>query len=198
MRIVAFSDYHNNGKIAVPDGDVLVVAGDICKFGKLDNFEEFISTLPHKNKLLVAGNHDDFAKRGDAHKIVPSMQYLQDKSVVIDGVKFYGSPWHSVLGMAFGATEKDMEKKWDEIPDDTDVLITHMPPKGILDGDEYSSAWGCPYLADRVYEVSPKLHIFGHIHMAHGKKSVYGIEFANVGLTNGQYKLVHGPTVIDI
>lgn len=111
MKIVAFSDYHNNGKIDVPDGDVLVIAGDICKFGRLDDFDEFISGLPHKHKLLVAGNHDYFAKRGEAHKIAPSMKYLQDEVVVIDGKKFYGTPWHNVYTMPFGVSNEELKDK---------------------------------------------------------------------------------------
>lgn len=199
MKIVAFSDYHNNkGKVKVPDGDVLVVAGDASLFGRLDGFDDFISSLPHKHKLFVAGNHDNFAKRRDENIVIPSMTYLQDSSVTIDGIKFYGSPWHTVIGMAFGTTWGEMANRWAAIPDDTDVLITHMPPYGMLDGDPLRSSWGCPKLFDRVMEIKPRLHIFGHIHMAHGRDSMDGVQFANVALTDGNYKVVHQPTVIGI
>jgi len=198
MRIVAFSDHHNNGNINVPDGDVLVVAGDICKFGRVDDFDNFVSVLPHKHKIFVAGNHDNFAKRGDADKIIPSMTYLQDDSITIDGLKFYGSPWNNVISMAFGATSQDMKKKWAEISDDTDVLITHMPPYGALDGDHINSHWGCVHLEERIYDIKPKIHIFGHIHGAYGNERSYSTKFFNVALTDNHYAIVNEVTVIDI
>lgn len=199
MRIVAFSDYHNNGVIDVPDGDVLVIAGDVCKFGAgVQGFNSLVSKLPHPHKLLVAGNHDNFARMPDVKEKVPAVDYLQDSSITIDGVKFYGSPWHNIIGMAFGTTQEEMKRRWDEIPDDTDVLITHMPPYGMLDGDQYVSAWGCKMLAERIFEISPRLCIYGHIHSAHGKKDMYGIRFFNVALTDGNYTIVNKPTIIDL
>jgi len=196
MRIVAFSDYHNNGHIDIPDGDVLVVAGDICNFGQLTGFDDMISALPHPHKLFVAGNHDNFAKRGDAPKIIPSMTYLQDSAVTIDGLKFYGAPWHGVLGMPFGATHRDMEGHWAKIPDDTDVLITHMPPWGTLDG--LHKHWGCSHLAERVLDVKPKVFVFGHSHAAYGQEDTHHTKYFNVALTDNNYRIVNKVTVIDI
>jgi len=198
VRIVSFSDYHNSGKIDIPDGDVLIIAGDSSHFGKLDDFEELISSLPHKHRLLIGGNHDSPFLNGEAKEIAPSMTYLEDDFVVIDGLKFYGAPWHSVVGMTFGLSDMEMSSKWNKIPDDTDVLITHMPPYGTLDGSGPDSHWGCVNLASRVFEIKPRVHIFGHLHCAHGRHKHNGTEYVNVALTNNHYEIIHEPTIIDL
>jgi Icc-related predicted phosphoesterase len=198
MRIVAFSDYHNNISVKVPDGDVLVIAGDSSLFGEKDRFVDFVSQLPHKHKIFVAGNHDDFAARGLAEEVIPEMEYLEDSSVTIDGVKFYGAPWHTVIGHPFGITEMEMDQRWQEIPDDTDVLITHMPPYGTLDGGHPDSHWGCIHLADRIYEVQPKICIYGHLHIGHGNEEHMGTRYYNVALTDSKYNIIHEPTVIEL
>jgi Icc-related predicted phosphoesterase len=102
--------------------------------------------------------------------------YLEHESVTIEGVKIFGSAYTPEFGKnwAFNVPKDKIAEKWAEIPDDTDILITHGPAKGILDLTQYDSRpgadgksfyqCGCPELLERVLKVQPKYHIFGHIH----------------------------------
>ncbi len=98
MRIVALSDTHNrHDAIRVPDGDVLVHAGDITGRGRLRELEAFSGWwkgLPHRHKVIIAGNHDFCFEREDerrsAREMLDGSRYLQDEMVVIEGLKFFG------------------------------------------------------------------------------------------------------------
>ena len=87
------------------------------------------------------------------------------------GVKFYGTPYtkkREGSNPAFALTETELVEKWSEIPDDTDVLITHMPPYGIQDLNKNGGNEGCLGLLKAVTAIEPKLHVFGHIHFSGG------------------------------
>lgn len=195
MRFVVISDTHGrHKKVDVPDGDVFVFAGDMCKRGNRRELEafrkEFLSILPHEHKVVVAGNHDYPFEREDGDELLPDCTYLEDEAVTIDGVKIYGSPWQpEFCNWAFNLPRGEaLRKKWDMIPDDTDVLVTHGPPKDIMDGvprrslsgNSYIKHVGCEKLRDQVGEIQPKLHVFGHIHEHGGVEEDNGIQFANV------------------
>ena len=70
-------------------------------------------------------------------------------------------------------------KKWAHIPDNVDVLITHTPPAGILDRSRHGRQLGCPHLADRVSELAPAVHCFGHVHASGGVSRQDGTTFVN-------------------
>jgi Icc-related predicted phosphoesterase len=217
LRIVAISDTHRqHRKLEIPDGDVLVHCGDITMNGELSTIEDFsdwLSGLPHKNKLIISGNHDwcfqrEHQKKQAVDLINKSATYLQDSSVVIDGIKFYGSPWQPRFhNWAFNLSRgEDIAKVWRTIPDDVNVVLTHGPVYGILDeAPRYSFAVegyenvGCQDLFERVLELpNLKLHCAGHIHSAYGHKIEHGINFVNASSCNEQYQAVNKPIVIDI
>ena len=96
-----------------------------------------------------------------------------------------------------------IRRKWEQIPDDTDVLITHGPPHGILDmvSDMWSGkaeAVGCEELLPIVQRIKPRAHIFGHIHAGYGQLTQGGIQYVNASNCNEQYQLVHPPIVLDL
>src|SRR3954451_8476125 len=103
MRIIAISDTHGlHNAISIPDGDVLVHAGDLTcdgEIGEVVVFNEFLSTLPHPHKVVIAGNHDwCFQQTPEVcAELLTNAVYLQDSAIIIDGVKFYGSPWQPWL-----------------------------------------------------------------------------------------------------
>ena len=210
MKIVTLSDLHTlYHEVVVPDGDVLVVAGDITGTGtkfQLEQFNEWIKTLPHKHKLVIAGNHDWGFYHG-YHKTLPHVvdgyTYLEDEAVTIEGVKFYGTPWQpEFCNWAFNLPRgEELAERWAEIPDDTDVLITHGPPHTILDSniapDDPRVNFGCEELYKRVMEVKPKYHIFGHIHGSYGQKEVEGITFVNTSICTEMYKPTNKPWVLE-
>ncbi len=141
-RIVCLSDTHNcNERIEVPDGDILIHAGDATTVGtheQIRRFSDWFASLPHPHKVFVAGNHDWlFEKDNDSARSLldPAIVYLQDSAIEIDGLKIYGSPWQPrFFDWAFNLNRgQEMAEKWAMIPDDIDILITHGPPNGILD-----------------------------------------------------------------
>ncbi len=205
IRLVCISDIHGATGFHVPDGDILIIAGDVCAYGKLSElkvFDEFLSSLPHQLKILVAGNHDwPFADSSgsEAKDLVRNAVYLQDTGFEFYGMKFWGSPWQPwFLNWAFNLPRgPKLAEVWSKIPDDTDVLITHSPPFGILDkvgGDNV----GCEDLASALKHVRPKVHVFGHIHEGYGTEERDGTIYVNASLNNGYYRLVNKPIVIDI
>ena len=97
-------------------------------------------------------------------------------------------------------TPEKIQPHWEAIPDDTDVLITHGPPFGILDYVEYGGqgSVGCPHLMDRVHQIKPKYHIFGHIHDMYGIKEIEGVTHINASVLNDRYHPVRAGHIIDL
>lgn len=179
MKIICISDTHNqHEQLKLPDGDVLIHAGDFSMRGHVAETEAFLSWFaaqPHPHKIFIAGNHDFIfeKRRKKARAMVPdSVIYLEDEGVTLEGVKFWGSPiTPTFFDWAFNRGPWVIGRHWDLIPDDTDVLITHGPPLGTLDrvlpGGEHV---GCPKLKEALdLRLRPKLHVFGHIHESHGQ-----------------------------
>jgi Icc-related predicted phosphoesterase len=198
MKIVAVSDTHGrHEQVEVPNGDVLVHAGDFCGYGTLDEvaaFNDYLGTLPHAHKIVVAGNHDWPFERDpeQAQKLLTNASYLQDSSTVIDGVMFYGSPWTpEFFSWAFMLPRgKALADKWSQIPDNTDVLITHGPAMGILDRTPAGELAGCEDLAQAVgRRIRPQLHIFGHIHAGYGLVNRHGTAYINACCCDEQYQV---------
>ena len=102
----------------------------------------------------------------NARSWITNAHYLCDESLTLDGVKFYGSPWQPrFFDWAFNKDRgAPLKAIWDKIPLDTDVLITHGPPHGILDLTFDKIKAGCEELLLAVQRIKPKVHVFGHIH----------------------------------
>lgn len=200
MRFVAVSDTHNrNERIAVPDGDVLVHAGDLTMRGtapELDAAARWLGALRPRYRAVVAiaGNHDFGAESDPAatRALFEShgITWLADSATVIDGVRIYGSPWQPwFLDWAFNFPQHDggamAQTTWAKIPDDTDLLLTHGPPFGILDatfpGDERA---GCPHLLAAIRQRRIRAHVFGHIHEGYGTELHRGDDGAETRYVN--------------
>jgi Icc-related predicted phosphoesterase len=179
----------------------------------IEDFSDWLSGLPHKNKLIISGNHDWCFERVHQKKqaralIEKSATYLENNDIVINGIKFWGSPITPFFhAWSFNVHRGEaIAKVWSQIPDDTNVLITHGPPYGILDeAPRHSFAVGgyenvgCQDLLERVLELpNLKAHLFGHIHASHNIKIEYGIQFVNASSCNEQYQPVNKPIIIDI
>ena len=190
MKFVCISDTHNQHENLVFDGtegDILVHTGDFSNFGNLLNVKNFISWFqeqPFPIKILIAGNHDvsldkDLMKDHKAINEVidtyvrqnSNLIYLDESGYDIDGIKIWGSaytPGGSKQWAFQYFSNEEAESRWSKIPEDTDVLLTHGPPFGIL--DKYNGEnLGCPVLFKHVMErVAPVFHCFGHVHNTHG------------------------------
>jgi predicted phosphohydrolase len=202
MRIVAVADTHLfHRDLAVPDGDVFVHAGDMCRGGDLVELRaaaDWINSLPHHHKVIVAGNHDwAFAREpAAARAMFRGAHYLQDAEVTLDGVRFYGSPWQpEFCGWAFNLQRgPELAAIWAKIPRGIDVLVTHGPPHGFGDRTTETSRAGCADLRLRVAEVKPRLHLFGHIHQDGGMWGEGATTFANVTT----WECARAATVFDV
>ncbi len=205
MRIVLLSDTHEQHReIAVPEGDLLVHAGDFTHRGDLEAIEEFDAWLgeqPHAHKVVIAGNHDrTFETTPEkAREKIRHATYLQDSGVTIGGVKIWGSPWQPwFLDWAFNLPRgAALRSKWDQIPADTDLLVTHGPPLGKLDHVKRGEDVGCEELAARLTELHVKLHVFGHIHEGYGVASANGVTYVNASNCDARYRANQAPIVVD-
>jgi predicted phosphohydrolase len=209
-RIVCLSDTHNYGdeQIKAPDdGDILIHSGDATVRGSLPEVEEFLSWfagLPHQYKIFVAGNHDWLYQIDNRLARILTADfgvvYLQDSAVEIEGLKIYGSPWQPwfydwAFNLPRGAALAD---KWRLIPADTDILVTHGPPFGILDATPSGENVGCEDLLRRVEEIKPLVHIFGHIHHGYGQTEKFGVKFVNASICDEDYSPANRPIVLDL
>jgi Icc-related predicted phosphoesterase len=206
MRLVLLSDTHGqHDKLQIPDGDVLIHCGDYSATGTefdLSLFDDWLSDLPHKHKVVISGNHDLYAEnmRKDLFR---NAVYLLNESVVIDGIKFWGSPFSLPFNdWAFNRSESALGRIWAKIPADTNVLITHSPPYGVLDTSLPDMVnCGSRSLLERVKSLPDlRLHVFGHIHECPGKL-VFGVEnktFINCSCVDGDYCLYGSVAVFDL
>jgi len=205
-KIVTISDTHSlHNQVNIPDGDILLCAGDITNKGDLSDvtrFNYFLSGLPHKHKVSIAGNHDfcfEDGRKDHARKDLSVCEYLCDEWVNVDGLKIYGSPWQPwFYDWAFNLQRgQELKEKWAMIPDDTDILITHGPPMGILDYTLMDKKnVGCQDLLDRINEIKPKLHLFGHIHEGYGTDKIGETLFVNASTCTLRYQPINKPIVI--
>jgi predicted phosphodiesterase len=206
MRIVAISDTHGlHAQVQVPPGDVLVHAGDFTGRGRpheIEAFSAWIAAQPHRHKLVIAGNHDlSFEDSpAEAQRALRGCTYLQDSGITVDGVHFWGSPWQpEFMDWAFNLPRGGpLAARWALIPDATDVLITHGPPKGILDRCYDGVDAGCEALSAALARVRPDVHIFGHIHEAAGQLERHGTRYVNACSCDLQYRPVQPAVVIDV
>ena len=219
MRITFISDTHNKHKHLgeLPGGDLLIHAGDFTSQGYKHEIESFCSWFNklenYDTKVFIAGNHDlSFEHEPDmAMQVVNSykwIDYLQDDLLCIGEdydsmVKIYGSPWQpEFYNWAFNLTRngESLKEKWNQIPLDTDILITHGPAQGYLDtsGAPYNKPnLGCELLIDRIKTVKPKIHVCGHIHGGYGYKFDGDTHFINAAVLNEQYFYTHKPITVD-
>lgn len=209
MRLVLISDTHTlHSKVILPEGDVLIHAGDMGLSGSVKEVQQCLAWLdnqPHKHVVAIAGNHDLAFQRNAQALDLGRVHYLENSSVNLVGVNFYGSPVQpEFCDWAFNVARGPAIKRyWDMIPDAglVDVLITHGPPMGILDmpNPKWGNAHlGCEDLMKQVEISLPKIHVFGHIHGSYGQKEYRGIKFFNVSQVNEAYKVTNTPFIVDL
>lgn len=202
MKFVIISDTHGKFRqLELPNGDCLIHAGDVSSTGEepeILDFLDWFAGLDFKYKIFIAGNHDFFFDRVSKETvdaIIPSnIIYLNDSSIVIEGIKIHGSPvqpWF--FDWAFNRQRgEDIDKHWQLIPEDTDILITHGPAYDILDRTVRNEKVGCEDLKKRIDEINPAYHICGHIHEARGIFRGDKTCFINASVVDVRNQLIHG------
>lgn len=182
MKIWHISDTHGvHLFLKIPkEVDMVIFSGDCSNprtpalnETEVRDFLEWFSRLPIKYKIFVAGNHDTSIE----HRLVRPQEirdlgiiYLENSSCEIEGIKFFGTPITPAFGVgwAWNRKREKMHALWESVPEDTDVLISHGPPKGILDMSFDRAGnlerCGCTSMFKFVSKANLKLVLFGHIH----------------------------------
>ena len=197
MKILHISDTHGCHRRLhdLPQTDIVVHSGDFTMNGSEQealDFMNWLCDLPYPQKMFICGNHDDCLYGATIDGLDGNVHYLCNSGVEIDGVKFYGVP------MFMGDCITDHQSKhYANIPEDTDVLISHTPPFGILDFDDNIN-YGSEELLARIKAVQPRLHLFGHIHSRHGTTVLNGTTFSNGALMNVGYSNFRIPNLIEL
>ncbi|KZF21227.1 Metallo-dependent phosphatase [Xylona heveae TC161] len=187
LRVVCVSDTHCHTR-PLPDGDLLIHSGDLTNIGSVEHIQaqvDWLKTLPHTEKVVIAGNHDSYfdpasRRTEDQDKSINwgDIHYLERSSVNLtfsthEGrtLKIYGAPQIPQCGGTNFAFQhpRHVDTWSDSVPMDTDILVTHAPPKYHLDLPE---GLGCKFLLNEVWRVKPTLHVFGHVHAGHGQEIV--------------------------
>ena len=220
MKVTLISDTHTKHRQIekdLPGGDILIHAGDFMNSGNIlydveDFCEWFAGQHQYDKKVFIAGNHDRaFEIKPDQVKSIldqfPNIIYLEDEAFGLysldtdKSVKIYGSPWQpEFYNWAFNLPRNgdEMKARWDAIPDNTDILVTHGPPHGYLDvpGGQ-SIRVGCEMLRYRVDEIKPKIHVFGHIHGSYGHYYNGHTHFFNASVLDERYQYTNLPFTFD-
>ncbi|XP_045210208.2 metallophosphoesterase MPPED2-like isoform X2 [Mercenaria mercenaria] len=223
LTFVCISDTHcklNKDDIGrIPHGDVLLHTGDFTMDGterELIEFNNFLGALSHTYKVVIAGNHE-FCLEDDGswdrrymrqhyrekygveniRDLLTNCIYLEDELTEICGIKIYGSPWTPMYSCcdAFSLSDREaLQQKWDKIPTNVDILMTHGPPRGFGDTTTKGASAGCSNLLKTVQNrVKPKYHVFGHIHEGYGIYKDGKTTFINASICTRGYKPTNRP-----
>lgn len=210
IRISCIADCHGHFPSDLPSGDLLILAGDYTARHTYHEFEYFVTWLnqqDYKKKIVIAGNHDSPLESDGAQllKWAKDTEYLQDSGTEFEGLRIYGSPWSLTFPginpkcTAFTGTEEELKEKFDLIPNDVNILITHSPPYGILDKTVRGEYVGSKMLKMKVLNFSPpiKYWIFGHIHESYGQAQMINKDastiFMNCSHVDENYRPVNKP-----
>ena len=208
MIITCISDLHGHYP-ELEGGDLLIVSGDLTSHDKhfqYHQFFEWFKKTNYKKRLFIGGNHDN--KLNDFYctkEELEHFQYLRDSGTEFEGLKIWGSPWtawfHGINPncKAFTKNSEDsISKKWDMIPSDTDILITHGPPTAILDKSIDGKHCGSQSLFQKIIRTTQiKLHVFGHIHEDYGIVEYQDKTFVNCSIMNENYKPTNKPVRLE-
>lgn len=208
MKLICIGDTHNKHReMKIPHGDILIHVGDFTEAGtKLETlaFLDWFTKQPHKYKIFIAGNHDFYMEKLSSRtikKMLPENAfYLEDDGVVIEGIKFWGSPVTPGNGTwAFNHERgSQIRKHWSKIPENTQVLITHTPPYSIKDTLNNKQHIGCEELFNRIKQLQLQFHIFGHLHNNFGKTTISPTTFINASSLDDQYRFFHSPIILEV
>ncbi|HOY89793.1 MAG TPA: metallophosphatase domain-containing protein [Bacillota bacterium] len=208
MKVLCLSDTHgHHRKLRTPEADLFLFAGDMeaSSFSRLADFSDWVASipLPAERKIIISGNHDGVFERHplEARNYLDGIAtYLENSCCMVAGLKVYGTPVSLAFNNWFFNIPDDGSIKdyWDLIPPDTDILLTHQPPSGILDSDSGQKNLGCSQLLSRVKELQLRLHCFGHIHPGYGLQNIDSTTFVNASICNDWNVMVHEPIVLQM
>lgn len=178
-RILAFSDMHLSARCAAEireaarDADLIIGAGDFCN-GRhgLAEAMELLRTL-EQDSIYVPGN----AESADELQAATSATVLHGNGIKKAGLKIFGLGY-AVPVTPFGSwscdlTEAEAEALLNEM-EAADILISHSPPKGVVDRGSSGVSFGSTAVRASIERVQPRLCLCGHIHDCFGKSGFIG------------------------
>lgn len=207
IRVVLISDTHGDHRsMTIPDGDILIHAGDFTCYGRREqaiDFNDWLGTLPHQYKIVINGNHESNATwKREASSILSNAIFLcqQSLELCINGcrINIFGTDF-------FWPTANCGHPFLDQIPNDCDILVCHGPPLGLADGGK-----GCKYLLKKCISLVAgagkteaigrlRLVVCGHIHYGYGiDTSLNGLTVVNASNCGSERKVENDPIVLDI
>jgi len=228
VRFVLISDTHNHVDLDLPPGDVLIHTGDFTNTGtpvEIEKFNDYLGRIRdtgvYKDILVIAGNHEVtfepdkenmFVRRfikaeyqsldpNEMKRKLTNCTFIENNSVEVMGFKIYGSPWQPEFGgWAYNLPRgQACLDKWNNIPSNTDILLTHGPPLGYGDMNRGGERCGCAELLTTVQKrVKPMLHVFGHIHEDYGIWTDGTTTFVNASTCTLKYRPTNPPVIIDL
>ncbi|EMI20236.1 metallophosphoesterase domain containing 2 [Rhodopirellula maiorica SM1] len=219
MKIWFISDTHNEHlRLQVPEVDIVIHCGDESTDGdatknepEARRFFDWYSELNVPTKVFVPGNHSTAVEQGLIRaEEYPDIRFLVHESMHWNSLHLFGSPYTPRFhDWAYMKKRKQLDHVWQAVPDDVDILITHTPPKGVLDltHDKATKELiqvGCMALRHHVEQrIKPQIHAFGHLHDEKGISN-YGIftrgatQFINCSCCNLAAKLTNNGFVIEL
>lgn len=213
QRITFISDTHNlHNRLDLVPGGVLCHCGDFTLRGTHQEIKDFskwwiAQAAKFSHTILIPGNHDGMVEKLDRSDIKDlftpyrNQHYLVDDGIWINGISFWGSPWCPCSYWkvaAYGCPV--LSQDWMNIPINVDVLLTHVPSKGVLDTTYGGDHPGCERLLDKLKTIDYKIHAFGHIHEARGTEQhpITGQLSINAAICDLNYNPVNAPIVVEI
>lgn len=205
-RVTVISDTHTlHREIKIKPTDLLIHCGDITNIGEmgvLSDFNDWLGEQKSSYNIVIAGNHDrQFEKKPiTSRKLLTNATYLENSGVEIMGLKIWGSPLTSTLP-SWSFVETDEEKRfehWKQIPEGLDILVTHVPPKGILDKTISGDNMGDNMLLAHVTRTKPKFNVFGHCHEGYDRIETPHTTFINASQCDPLYNIKNPPQIINL
>lgn len=208
IKLGVTSDLHGNLPSIEPC-DILLICGDIfplniqtsmphCRKWLAEDFSDWCNSIPAKEIVFIAGNHDFFFARDRKYELnTTKVHYLKDSEITIEGIRIYGTPWcHQFGNWAFMLSDEELTKYYEQIPENLDILITHDALSiGNLGLTEWLGSFhnaGNEVLTKYVLERKPKMYFCGHIHDGnHELQTINGIQMANVSLLDNSYTITN-------
>jgi Icc-related predicted phosphoesterase len=205
MKACCISDLHGHLP-NIPDCDLLLIGGDLCRHHRdlgwyNKTFANWIKENAKRMKVVgVAGNHDFIFQESPDSLVSMDWTYLEDSGITWNGLNIWGSPWQPrFYDWAFNADEPDLERIWNKIPSNTDILLLHGPPHGYGDFSPYDKIHtGSPSLLKKILEIQPKLVVAGHIHSGYGRYLIGNTIFVNASYVNEQYNPTNEPVMVEL
>ncbi len=200
-RVTVISDTHwRHQDLELPAGDILIHCGDMFNISsdksQIRSIDAWFGKQRFAHRLCTGGNHDLELESETARHPQPfrNAHFLKQELVEVRGLRIFGAPWVPDLPRhAFFKSGAALAEAWAQVPAGIDILVTHTPPKGILDMSSSNRSFGCAALAREMGRIAPRVHCFGHVHASAGHRQIGETLFINAASFDSRTRGVRPP-----